>query len=153
MTNLLLLMRWFRGWIRKEVRVLALPEVLWWPPIFRDGVSINTLQKKYKTILKLLISFYYSVDVYTFQNLHFKSHAITLTNERQLLIWQHLWQDVLSSKQASRAESKVHQSKLGLYNKRQSVTACGYCFSFLEYIAIKKAWKLWETIEIQIVYP
>ena len=93
---------------------------------------------KYKTILKLLISFYYSVDVYTFQNLHFKSHAITLTNERQLLIWKQLWQDVLSSKQASRAESKDQQSKLDLYNKRQFVTACGYCFGFVEYIAIKR---------------
>ena len=47
-------------------------------------------------------------------------------------------QDVLSSKQASRAESKDQQSKLGLDNKRQSVTACGYCFSFVEYIAVKK---------------
>ena len=26
-------------------------------------------------------------------------------------------------------------------------------FSFAEYIAIEKEWKLWETIEIQIVYP
>ena len=49
-----------------------------------------------------------------------------------------LRQDVLSSKQASRAESKDQQPKLGLYNKRQFVTACGQCFSFVEYIAIKK---------------
>ena len=65
-----------------------------------------------------------------------------MTNERQLFIWQQLWQDVLSSKQASRAKSKDQQSELGLYNKRQFVTACGYCFSFGEYIAIKKEWKL-----------
>ena len=33
------------------------------------------------------------------------------------------------------------------------MTACGYCFSLVEYIAIKKELKLWEKIEIQIVYP
>ena len=47
-------------------------------------------------------------------------------------------QDVLSSKQASRAERKDQQSKLDLYNKRQFVTACGFCFSVVKYIAIKK---------------
>ena len=62
-------------------------------------------------------------------------------------------QDKLSSKQASRDESKDQQSKLGLYNKRQFVTACGYCFGFVEYMAIKKKSKLYETIEIHIVYP
>ena len=64
------------------------------------------------------------------------------SNERQLFIWQQLWQDVLGSKQASRAESKDQQSKLGLCNKRQFVTTCCYCFSFGEYIAIKKGMKI-----------
>ena len=138
MTNLLLLIRWFRWWIRKEVRVLSIPDILWWPFIFRFGVPFKILQQNTKQYLKLLTSFYYSVDVYTFQNLHLKYNAITVTNERQLFIWQQLWQDVLSSKQASRAESKDQQSKLGLNNKRQFVTACGYCFIFVEHIAIKK---------------
>ena len=33
------------------------------------------------------------------------------------------------------------------------MTACNYRFRFIEYIAVKKECKLWETIEIQIVYP
>ena len=32
-------------------------------------------------------------------------------------------------------EQGIHLDKT---NKRQSVTACGYCFSFLEYIAVQK---------------
>ena len=33
------------------------------------------------------------------------------------------------------------------------MTAGGFRFSFVEYIAVKKEFKLQETIEIQIVYP
>ena len=32
-------------------------------------------------------------------------------------------------------EQEIHLDKT---NKRQSVTACGYCFSFVEYIAVQK---------------
>ena len=56
MTNLLLFMRWFRWWIRKEVRVLALPVVVWWPFMFRFGVSFIILQQNTKQYLKLPIS-------------------------------------------------------------------------------------------------
>ena len=38
------------------------------------------------------------------------------------------------------ARSAVLGQNVGKKDKRQSVTACSYCFSFVEYIAVKKEW-------------
>ena len=36
------------------------------------------------------------------------------------------------------ADSAMLGQNVGKKDKRQSVTACSYCFSFVEYIAVKK---------------
>ena len=44
------------------------------------------------------------------------------------------------------ADAAVLGQNVGKKDKRQSVTACSYCFSFVEYIALKKECIKWTTV-------
>ena len=44
------------------------------------------------------------------------------------------------------ADAAVLGQNVGKKDKRQSVTACSYCFSFVEYIVVKKECIKWTTV-------